>query len=35
MPNVGMVPCESKGQPTFGISGSLEAVIERNVQVTF
>jgi hypothetical protein len=32
-PNVGMAPCESKGQPTFGISGSLEAAIERNVKV--
>jgi hypothetical protein len=27
--------CESKGQPTFGISGSLEAAIERNVKVVF
>ncbi len=35
VPNVGMAPCESKGQPTFGISGSLEAAIERRVQVTF
>jgi hypothetical protein len=30
-----MAPCESKGQPTFGISGSLEAAIERNVKVVF
>ena len=35
VPNVGMAPCESKGLPTFGTSGSLEAVIERNVQVIF
>jgi hypothetical protein len=35
MPNVGMAPCESKGQPTFGISGSLKAAIERNVKVVF
>ncbi len=35
IPNVGMVPCESKGQPTFGISGSLKAAIERNVKVVF
>jgi hypothetical protein len=30
-----MAPCKSKGQPTFGISGSLEAAIERNVKVVF
>jgi hypothetical protein len=30
-----MAPCESKGQPTFGISGFLEAAIERNVKVVF
>jgi hypothetical protein len=30
-----MAPCESKGQPTFGISGSLEAAIERNMKVLF
>jgi hypothetical protein len=35
IPNVGMAPCESKGQPTFGISGSLEAAIERNMKVVF
>jgi hypothetical protein len=35
IPNVGMAPCESKGQLTFGISGSLEAAIERNVKVVF
>jgi hypothetical protein len=35
IPNVGMVPCESKGQLTFGISGSLKAAIERNVKVVF
>jgi hypothetical protein len=35
VPNIGMVPCKSKGQPTFGISGSLEAAIERNVKVVF
>jgi hypothetical protein len=35
VPNIGMAPCKSKGQPTFGISGSLEADIERNVKVVF
>jgi hypothetical protein len=35
IPNIGMAPCESKGQPTFGISGFLEAAIERNVKVVF
>jgi hypothetical protein len=30
-----MAPCKSKGQLTFGISGSLEAAIERNVKVVF
>jgi hypothetical protein len=35
VPNIGMAPCKSKGQPTFGISGSLKAAIERNVKVVF
>jgi hypothetical protein len=35
MPNIGMAPCESKGQPTFGISISLKAAIERNMKVVF
>jgi hypothetical protein len=30
-----MAPCKSKGQPTFGISGSLKAAIERNKKVDF
>jgi hypothetical protein len=30
-----MVPCESKGQSTFGISGSLKAAIKRNMKVVF
>jgi hypothetical protein len=30
-----MAPCKSKGQLTFGISGSLVAAIERNVKVVF
>jgi hypothetical protein len=30
-----MAPCESKGQPTFGISRFLEAAIGRNVKVVF
>jgi hypothetical protein len=30
-----MAHCESKGQPSFGISGSLKAAIERNVKVVF
>ena len=32
-PNVGMAPCESKGQPTSGISGSLKAVRKSKVQM--
>ena len=33
--NAGMVPCESKGQSTSGISGSPKAAIERNMQDIF
>jgi len=34
-PNAGMAPCEWEVLSTFGISGSLEAAIKRNVQVSF
>jgi hypothetical protein len=30
-----MAPCKSKAQPTFGISISLKAAIERNMKVVF